>query len=130
MILWPHGSDFCKGYEPSLKVDQTKLGNKEVTGAVDQAVGEMLTNYLEENPNMAKQIVQKILLAAQARNAARKAREMVQRKNVLSALDFLVSWPTVQTKTPKSARFFLSREIRREVMLNKEGTDFFSLYYH
>ena len=53
-------------------------------GAVDQAVGEMLTNYLEEHPKEAKIIVQKVMIAAQARHAARKAREMVQRKNVMS----------------------------------------------
>ncbi|HOO10292.1 MAG TPA: toprim domain-containing protein, partial [Cyclobacteriaceae bacterium] len=63
---------------------KTKLGNSEVMGAVDQAVGEMLQVYLEENPREAKQIVNKVILAAQARMAARKAREMVQRKNVLS----------------------------------------------
>ena len=88
------GDDFREGLTAVISVKvmepqfegqtKTKLGNKEVTGAVDQAVGEMLTNYLEENPNMAKQIVQKVLLAAQARNAARKAREMVQRKTVMS----------------------------------------------
>ena len=84
------GDDFREGLTAVISVKvmepqfegqtKTKLGNKEVTCAVDQAVGEMLTNYLEENPNMAKQIVQKVLLAAQARNAARKAREMVQEK--------------------------------------------------
>ena len=63
---------------------KTKLGNREVTSAVSQAVSEMLENYLEENPNDAKTIVQKVILAAQARHAARKAREMVQRKTVMS----------------------------------------------
>jgi DNA gyrase subunit B len=63
---------------------KTKLGNNEVSGAVDQLVGEMLTNYLEEHPNEARTIVQKVVLAAKARIAARKAREMVQRKNVLT----------------------------------------------
>ena len=63
---------------------KTKLGNSEVSGAVDQLVGEMLNYYLDEHPNEAKQIVQKVVLAAKARIAARKAREMVQRKNVLS----------------------------------------------
>ena len=62
---------------------KTKLGNSEVSGAVDQLVGEMLTNYLEENPNQAKMVVQKVVLAAKARIAARKAREMVQRKTVM-----------------------------------------------
>jgi DNA gyrase subunit B len=63
---------------------KTKLGNSDVMGAVDQAVSSALTNYLEENPKDARQIVQKVILAATARHAARKARELVQRKNVLS----------------------------------------------
>jgi DNA gyrase subunit B len=63
---------------------KTKLGNSEVMGFVDQAVSTALANYLEENPRDAKIIVQKVMLAAQARHAARKAREMVQRKGVLS----------------------------------------------
>ena len=63
---------------------KTKLGNREVTSAVSQAVAEMLENYLEEHPNDAKIIVQKVILAAQARHAARKAREMVHRKSVMS----------------------------------------------
>ena len=62
---------------------KTKLGNKEVTSAVSQAVSEMLENYLEEHPSEAKMIVDKVILAAQARHAARKAREMVQRKTVM-----------------------------------------------
>ena len=88
------GDDFREGLTAiiSVKVQEpqfegqtkTKLGNSEVMGAVDQAVGEMLQIFLEENPKEAKQIVNKVILAAQARIAARKAREMVQRKNVLS----------------------------------------------
>lgn len=88
------GDDFREGLTAviSVKVQEpqfegqtkTKLGNSEVMGAVDQAVGEMLQIFLEENPREAKQIVNKVILAAQARMAARKAREMVQRKNVLS----------------------------------------------
>lgn len=88
------GDDFREGLTAVISVKvmepqfegqtKTKLGNSEVSGAVDQLVGEMLTNYLEENPNDAKQIVLKVVLAAKARVAARKAREMVQRKNVMS----------------------------------------------
>ncbi|MCI0751206.1 MAG: toprim domain-containing protein, partial [Flammeovirgaceae bacterium] len=63
---------------------KTKLGNTEAMGAVDQSVGEVLQYFLEENPKEAKLIVSKVILAAQARHAARKAREMVQRKNVLT----------------------------------------------
>ncbi|GAB1445357.1 MAG: DNA topoisomerase (ATP-hydrolyzing) subunit B [Cyclobacteriaceae bacterium] len=89
-----NGDDFREGLTAiiSVKVQEpqfegqtkTKLGNSDVMGAVDQAVGEMLQIFLEENPREAKQIVNKVILAAQARLAARKAREMVQRKNVLS----------------------------------------------
>ncbi len=88
------GDDFREGLTAivSVKVAEpqfegqtkTKLGNREVSAAVSQAVSEMLTNYLEEHPDDAKQIVQKVILAAQARHAAAKAREMVQRKNPMS----------------------------------------------
>ena len=111
------GDDFREGLTAVISVKvmepqfegqtKTKLGNKEVTGAVDQAVGEMLTNYLEENPNMAKQIVQKILLAAQARNAARKAREMVQRKNVLSGSGLPGKLADCSDKDPEKCEIFL-----------------------
>ncbi len=89
-----NGDDFREGLTAiiSVKVQEpqfegqtkTKLGNSEVMGAVDQAVSTMLSNYLEENPKDARIIVQKVILAATARHAARKARELVQRKNVLS----------------------------------------------
>jgi DNA gyrase subunit B len=88
------GEDFREGLTAviSVKVQEpqfegqtkTKLGNSEAMGSVDQAVGEVLQYYLEEHPREAKMIVSKVILAAQARHAARKAREMVQRKNVLS----------------------------------------------
>nr|MQY79338.1 DNA topoisomerase IV subunit B [Bacteroidota bacterium] len=88
------GDDFREGLTAiiSIKVQEpqfegqtkTKLGNSEVIGAVDQAVSTYLSSYLEENPRDAKIIVQKVILAATARHAARKARELVQRKTVLS----------------------------------------------
>lgn len=88
------GDDFREGLTAiiSVKVQEpqfegqtkTKLGNREVTSAVSQAVSTMLEDYLEENPADAKTIVQKVILAATARHAARKAREMVQRKTVMS----------------------------------------------
>ena len=88
------GDDFREGLTAiiSVKVGEpqfegqtkTKLGNREVTSAVSQAVSQMLENYLEENPIDAKVIVQKVILAATARHAAHKAREMVQRKTVMS----------------------------------------------
>jgi DNA gyrase subunit B len=88
------GDDFREGLTAiiSVKVQEpqfegqtkTKLGNNEVMGAVDQLVSELLTNYLEEHPKEARTIVNKVILAATARHAARKARELVQRKNVLS----------------------------------------------
>jgi len=75
----------CKVMEPQFEGQtKTKLGNNEVMGAVDQLVAEMLNYYLEEHPREAKMIVNKVILAATARHAARKARELVQRKNVLS----------------------------------------------
>jgi len=88
------GDDFREGLTAvvSVKVQEpqfegqtkTKLGNREVTAPVSQAVSEMLSAYLEEHPVEAKLIVEKVILAARARHAARKAREMVQRKNVLT----------------------------------------------
>src|SRR5690606_30905777 len=88
------GDDFREGLTAVISVKvaepqfegqtKTKLGNSEVMGVVDQTVGEILQYYLEEHPREAKLIVNKVILAAQARHAARKAREMVQRKNVLS----------------------------------------------
>ncbi len=89
-----NGDDFREGLTAiiSVKVQEpqfegqtkTKLGNSEVMGAVDQAVNALLTNYLEEHPKDARIIVQKVILAAQARHAARKARELIQRKTILS----------------------------------------------
>lgn len=89
-----NGDDFREGLTAVISVKvaepqfegqtKTKLGNSEVMGAVDQAVSTMLTNYLEENPKDARVIVQKVILAATARHAARKARELVQRKNEFS----------------------------------------------
>ena len=89
------GDDFREGLTAVVSVKvmepqfegqtKTKLGNSEVMGPVDQLVGEMLFNYLEENPREAKSIIQKVVLAAKARQAARKARELVQRKTVMSS---------------------------------------------
>ncbi|HNX55677.1 MAG TPA: DNA topoisomerase (ATP-hydrolyzing) subunit B [Prolixibacteraceae bacterium] len=89
-----NGDDFREGLTAVISVKvaepqfegqtKTKLGNSEISLPVDQAVSEMLANYLEENPRSARAIVNKVILAAQARHAARKARELVQRKNVLS----------------------------------------------
>src|SRR5690606_36873732 len=87
------GDDFREGLTAVISVKvaepqfegqtRTKLGNNEVMGDVDNAVGEILRTYLEENPRDAKAIVQNVIIAAQARAAARKARDMVQRKTVM-----------------------------------------------
>ncbi|MEN9511521.1 MAG: gyrase subunit, partial [Bacteroidota bacterium] len=91
-----NGDDFREGLTGVISVKvaepqfegqtKTKLGNSEVSGAVDVAVGEMLDNYLQEHPKEARIIVQKVIIAAQARHAARKAREMVQRKGAMSGM--------------------------------------------
>jgi len=111
------GDDFREGLTAivSVKVAEpqfegqtkTKLGNREVTSAVSQAVSEMLENYLEENPNDAKTIVQKVILAAQARHAARKAREMVQRKTVMSGGGLPGKLSDCSEQDPKLCEVFL-----------------------
>ena len=88
------GDDFREGLTAIISVKvaepqfegqtKTKLGNREVSAAVSQAVSEMLTDYLEEHPDDARRIVEKVVIAATARHAAAKARELVQRKNVMS----------------------------------------------
>lgn len=111
-----NGDDFREGLTAviSVKVQEpqfegqtkTKLGNNEVMGAVDQAVSEMLNNYLEEHPREAKMIVQKVILAATARHAARKARELVQRKMYLPDQDYPVNYPIVQKETWRLRNIF------------------------
>ncbi len=111
------GEDFREGLTGviSVKVQEpqfegqtkTKLGNSEVSGAVDQAVGEMLNNYLEENPNQAKAIISKVVVAAQARHAARKAREMVQRKGVMSGMGLPGKLSDCSEKDPEKCEIYL-----------------------
>ncbi|NJW54198.1 DNA topoisomerase (ATP-hydrolyzing) subunit B [Salinimicrobium oceani] len=111
------GDDFREGLTAivSVKVSEpqfegqtkTKLGNREVTSAVSQAVSEMLENYLEENPNDAKTIVQKVILAAQARHAAKKAREMVQRKTVMSGGGLPGKLSDCASQDPQESEVFL-----------------------
>jgi len=112
-----NGDDFREGLTAiiSIKVAEpqfegqtkTKLGNSEVMGAVDQAVSTMLANYLEENPKDAKTIVQKVILAATARHAARKARELVQRKNVLSGSGLPGKLADCADRDPENCEIFL-----------------------
>ena len=111
------GDDFREGLTAivSVKVAEpqfegqtkTKLGNREVTSAVSQAVSEMLTDYLEEHPDDAKQIVEKVKLAAQARHAAAKAREMVQRKNPMGGGGLPGKLSDCSDQDPENCELFL-----------------------
>lgn len=111
------GEDFREGLtaiisvkvpEPQFK-GQTKgeLGNSEVTGIVSRSVGEVLKNYLEENPKDAKRIIDKVILAATARHAARKAREMVHRKNVLTGSGLPGKLSDCSSRDPAESEIFL-----------------------
>ncbi len=112
-----NGDDFREGLTSviSVKVDEpqfegqtkTKLGNSEVMGSVDVAVSTALSNYLEENPKDARAIVQKVILAATARHAARKARELVQRKNVLSGSGLPGKLADCSDRDPAVSEIFL-----------------------
>ncbi|GAB1464071.1 DNA topoisomerase (ATP-hydrolyzing) subunit B [Pedobacter sp.] len=111
------GDDFREGLTAvvSVKVQEpqfegqtkTKLGNSEVMGAVDVAVGEALGNYLEENPKEAKLIINKVILAATARAAARKAREMVQRKSVMGGSGLPGKLADCSDNDPEKCELFL-----------------------
>ncbi len=111
------GDDFREGLTAvvSVKVQEpqfegqtkTKLGNREVTAPVSQGVSEMLTVYLEEHPNDARIIVQKVILAAKARQAARKAREMVQRKSVLTGSGLPGKLADCSSKDPAECEIYL-----------------------
>ena len=111
------GDDFREGLTAivSVKVQEpqfegqtkTKLGNREVTAPVSQAVSEMLNDYLEENPDDAKQIVQKVILAATARHAATKAREMVQRKNPMGGAGLPGKLSDCASKDPSECEVYL-----------------------
>lgn len=112
-----NGDDFREGLTAVLSVKvaepqfegqtKTKLGNDDVKGMVDKTVGEALGNYLEEHPNEAKIIVQKVILAATARNAARKARELVQRKSPLSGSGLPGKLADCSSKDPSLSELFL-----------------------
>ena len=111
------GDDFREGLTAviSIKVAEpqfegqtkTKLGNSDAMGAVDTCVSEMLNEYLEEHPKEARKIVSKVIIAAQARHAARKAREMVQRKNVLSGSGLPGKLADCSNKDPKVCEIYL-----------------------
>ncbi len=111
------GEDFREGITAVISVKvaepqfegqtKTKLGNTEVSGAVQQAVGEALTNYLEEHPNEGRRICDKVILAATARIAARKARESVQRKNFMTGGGLPGKLADCSNKDPKTSEIFL-----------------------
>ena len=100
------GEDFREGLTAVISIKVAE-GNSEVTGAVNQAVGEALTNYLEEHPAEAKKICEKVILAATARVAARKARESVQRKSVMSGGGLPGKLADCSNKDPKKCEIFL-----------------------
>ena len=112
-----NGDDFREGLTAIISVKvaepqfegqtKTKLGNSDIMGVVDQAVSGELAHYLEENPRDARQIVSKVILAAQARHAARKARELVQRKNVLSGAGLPGKLADCSEKDPALTEIFL-----------------------
>ncbi|HOE39489.1 MAG TPA: DNA topoisomerase (ATP-hydrolyzing) subunit B [Bacteroidales bacterium] len=112
-----NGDDFREGLTCviSVKVQEpqfegqtkTKLGNSEVSISVDQAVSSLLKNYLEENPKDAKAIVDKVILAATARHAARKARELVQRKNVLGGAGLPGKLADCSDRNPENCELYL-----------------------
>lgn len=111
------GDDFREGLTAVISVKvaepqfegqtKTKLGNREIAAPVSQAVSEMLENYLEEHPKDARTIVQKVILAAQARNAAKKARELVQRKGILSSNSLPGKLADCAEKDPVRCEIFL-----------------------
>jgi len=111
------GDDFREGLTAVISVKvmepqfegqtKTKLGNKEVTSAVSRSVSDMLSFYLEENPKQAHTIVQKVILAATARNAARKAREMVQRKSVMTGSGLPGKLSDCSERDPEICEIFL-----------------------
>ncbi|MCK0199659.1 DNA topoisomerase (ATP-hydrolyzing) subunit B [Ornithobacterium rhinotracheale] len=111
------GDDFREGLTAVVSVKvmepqfegqtKTKLGNSEVSGAVDKIVSEMLTNYLEENPSEAQIIVDKVVLAAKARQAAKKAREMVQRKSPMGGSGLPGKLADCSSKDPYESEIFL-----------------------
>jgi DNA gyrase subunit B len=111
------GDDFREGLTTiiSIKIQEpqfegqtkTKLGNSEVTGAVDQATSELLSYYLEEHPKDAKTIIKKVITAAQARHAAKKAREMVQRKNVMNGAGLPGKLADCSDRNPERGELYL-----------------------
>jgi DNA gyrase subunit B len=111
------GDDFREGLTAIISVKvaepqfegqtKTKLGNSELIGAVDQATSELLTNYLEENPKDARTIVKKVITAAQARHAARKARELVQRKNAMNGSGLPGKLADCSSRDPENTEIYL-----------------------
>ena len=133
------GDDFREGLTAIISVKvaepqfegqtKTKLGNREVSSSVSQAVSEMLTDYLEEHPDDAKIIVQKVILAAQARTAAQKAREMVQRKTVMSLGGLPGKLSDCSEQDPAKCEVFLVEGDSAGGTANKEEIELFKQYF-
>jgi DNA gyrase/topoisomerase IV subunit B len=134
------GDDFREGLSAiiSVKVPEpqfegqtkTKLGNSEVIGIVDVTVSRTLEAYLEENPRDAKNIISKVILAAQARAAARKARELVQRKTFCLEADFQENSLTALSVTQKKVNCSWLRVTQQEEQPNKAATETFRPFCH
>jgi DNA gyrase subunit B len=106
-----------------------KLGNTEVEGIVKSIVGDTLSTFFEENPSTAKNICEKAILSAEAREAARKARELTRRKGALDSASLPGNSRTAKNATRPNAKFILSKEIRPVGRPSRDGTGNFKRFF-